>query len=367
MVLPMKIVYLSSSKIPSLTANSIHVMKMCQAFASKGHSVKLICIDGKKKVDDEYDFYGVERCFEIIKLRRPKGRVGNFVYGLRIRHLLKNGHSLPDIFYARNIYGLAFIANTGIPLIYEAHSIPGSMRSLLENWLLSRTNFARLVVISNVLKSKYLELFGFLDEKMIRVAHDAADLPLNYSDNIINLDDKKVNVGYFGSLYTGRGLGLISELVRRLPYINFHIIGGLPNNVSIWKSKLDHYSNVFLYGFMPHPEAEKYRQAMDILIAPYQETVVTSEWMSPLKIFEYMAAGKAIVCSDFPVLREVLSDGINALLVSPRDVDQWYEALIKLSADSALRHKLSTNARKKVEKYFTWTIRAARVLDGCHL
>ena len=68
----MKIVYISNSIIPSRTANSIHVMKMCQAFADNGHEVVLLAPDRYKEyeedIDDVYEYYGVRKNFEIRKL-----------------------------------------------------------------------------------------------------------------------------------------------------------------------------------------------------------------------------------------------------------------------------------------------------------
>ncbi len=85
------------------------------------------------------------------------------------------------------------------------------------------------------------------------------------------------------------------------------------------------------------PGSSDLLRSYDVLIAPYQEKVCVhggggdvATWMSPLKIFEYMAAGRPIVASDLPVLREILEDGRNALLVSPGDVDAWCIALNKL-------------------------------------
>lgn len=329
--------------------------------------MKLICAYGEEGIGDEYDYYGVEKRFDIVKLSYPKGRLGGLCYGLGIRKLFKSQNCFPDIFYARNIYGLVFIASFGIPFIYEAHNAPGKMRCFLEKWLFLRANFKRLVVISDALKRRYLELFSFLDGKRVSVAHDAADLPLNCGTKIACLLDAKVNIGYFGSLNVGRGRRIISELARRFPSIMFHIIGGRPNEVEDWKAKLYDCSNVFFYGFMPHPEAEKYRLAMDILIAPYQDTVKTRQWMSPLKIFEYMAAGKAIICSDFPVLREVLVDGFNAMLVRPNDVEEWHQAVNRLLGDPTLRERLGTNARGALKKHYTWSERAAKVLNGYDL
>jgi glycosyltransferase involved in cell wall biosynthesis len=86
--------------------------------------------------------------------------------------------------------------------------------------------------------------------------------------------------------------------------------------------------------------------------------------MSPLKVFEYMAAGKAIVCSDLPVLREVLEHERTALLVPPDDRDAWVGALVRLARDVPFRHCLGAAARRELEDKYTWQRRAQRVLEG---
>jgi glycosyltransferase involved in cell wall biosynthesis len=228
-------------------------------------------------------------------------------------------------------------------------------------------NFRKLVVISSALKERYLKIFSFEDQAKVQVAHDAADLPKNDETEFRHLSEEKINVGYFGNLNAERGIWIISELAKRFPAINFHIFGGQPEDVSSLKSKLRNYRNVFIYGFVPYLDAEKYRQAMDVLIAPYQDTVVTSDWMSPLKIFEYMAAGKAIICSDFPVLREILADDLSAIMVQPQDVEEWQRALERLSKDAELRNRLGANARDTIARKYTWTTRAAKVIDEYHI
>ena len=104
---------------------------------------------------------------------------------------------------------------------------------------------------------------------------------------------------------------------------------------------------------------------------PYQEKVLgpsrrsdTSRWMSPLKMFEYMAAGKAIVSSDLPVLREVLADGEDALMVPATDVGAWETAIERLLTDEALRNRLGAAAQAKLLRDFTWDARAGKVLQG---
>ena len=79
----MKIIYISDSVIPSRSANSIHVMKMCQALADNGYEVVLLAPDIKhqyeKSVDDVYEYYRVKKNFDIKKLWYPNIK-GNFLF-----------------------------------------------------------------------------------------------------------------------------------------------------------------------------------------------------------------------------------------------------------------------------------------------
>jgi glycosyltransferase involved in cell wall biosynthesis len=108
----------------------------------------------------------------------------------------------------------------------------------------------------------------------------------------------------------------------------------------------------------------------DILIAPYGPRVAhsgtgdISRWMSPLKIFEYMAAARPIVTSDLPVLREVLRNNETALLCQPGDVQAYVAALRRLAADFDLRNKLGSAGRDLLEAKYTWENRAKRVFEG---
>lgn len=83
-----------------------------------------------------------------------------------------------------------------------------------------------------------------------------------------------------------------------------------------------------------------------------------------MKMFEYMAAGKAIVSSDLPVLREVLTHERNALLVPPDDVDAWATAVKRLIDDPELRRRLGETARADLLAHYTWEARAKKVLAG---
>ena len=107
---------------------------------------------------------------------------------------------------------------------------------------------------------------------------------------------------------------------------------------------------------------------MDVLVMPYQQMVSigpvnsdTSKWMSPLKMFEYMASKVTIISSDLPVLREVLSDSVNCLMVKCDDVNAWCRALKSLQSDALLRKKLSDQAFADVINKYTWDMRASKI------
>lgn len=85
-------------------------------------------------------------------------------------------------------------------------------------------------------------------------------------------------------------------------------------------------------------------------------------YASPLKVFEYMAAGCAIVAPDQPNIREVLADGRTALLFAPGDAVALWAAVTRLAGDPPLRARLGAAARAEaIARDFTWAGNARRV------
>ncbi len=85
-------------------------------------------------------------------------------------------------------------------------------------------------------------------------------------------------------------------------------------------------------------------------------------WMSPLKVLEYMAAGKAILASDIPALREILRDGETALLLPPGEPEAWAAAARALLRDPGRAAALGARARAAFLAKHTWDARAVRIL-----
>jgi glycosyltransferase involved in cell wall biosynthesis len=144
-------------------------------------------------------------------------------------------------------------------------------------------------------------------------------------------------------------------------------VGGEPDAVAAVKAELEgkRVKNVSLPGFVPNSELPLYLAACDVLLLPNQRKVSGSgggdiaRWMSPMKLFEYMACGRLIIASDLPVLREVLSEQ-NALLCDPEDLDAWEQGLERAVEDKAWRQRLGQQALRDARRY-AWT----RRVDVC--
>jgi len=105
-----------------------------------------------------------------------------------------------------------------------------------------------------------------------------------------------------------------------------------------------------------------------VLLTPYQEHISASSggdiarYLSPMKLFEYLACKRPILSSDIPVLRETLNEN-NALLLPPDKIEAWAGALQLLQNDPDKREQLAAQAGQDAQKY-TWRARAARILEG---
>lgn len=368
----MKLVYVASSIVPSRTANSIHVVKMCAAFARNGHDVSLIVPRRPERIQgvpDIFEYYGADPMFEICTLPwiELKGRAYLFA-GLAAQRARK---IRADFVYGRVVHACYLAVLAGVPSMFESHA-PVTEFDGLGIWMFKRLirhpRFRGLVVISDALRRHYEVHYPELAGR-ITTAPDAADeIPgVDRQERMYDEPGRGLKVGYVGHLYPGRGMDLIAKLAERCSWAEFHIIGGMQKDIDEWRGRCGGVPNIVFHGFCPPAQVQEYMARLDVLLAPYQRIVApfggkrdTAQWMSPLKIFEYMAARKAMIVSDLPVLREVL-DETNAMLVDPEDVDGWMRALSVLQ-DPKRREQLSQKAHRDFLASYTWRVRAKRVL-----
>jgi glycosyltransferase involved in cell wall biosynthesis len=172
-----------------------------------------------------------------------------------------------------------------------------------------------------------------------------------------------------GSFLPGRGIELILSLAAELPHFQFRIIGGTLEQVQ-GLSPRGGPANVECCGFAEPGSVSALFDGMDILLMPYQVQTMThagavsTSWMSPLKMFEYMASGVPVIASDLPVLREVLMPDHNVLLVAPDDTKAWTMAIRRLASQPEVRAKLAANAQDAIVREYNWRNRAMAIMGS---
>src|SRR5262249_37367319 len=151
--------------------------------------------------------------------------------------------------------------------------------------------------------------------------------------------------------------------IRALPRLHANVellvVGDGPAQESLEREAdaLGVRQRVRFVGRIPHQDIASYVQTFDIAL---QTKAVA--YASPLKMFEYMALGRAIIAPDQPNLREILNADVDALLFDPGDETSFFAALERLSRDADLRGRLGQAARRSVvETPFTWAENARRV------
>ena len=228
----------------------------------------------------------------------------------------------------------------------------------------------KIVLISNALKKSYEIAVPSINRIKVIVAHDGADPISDKKSNMTTpplFYNNKVNCGYIGHLYKGRGIDIIIDIADKLPRVIFHIVGGNNKDVDNWSLKTNQ-ENVIFHGYKSNSEIPYIISQFDILLAPYQKKVFlanntnTSQFMSPLKIFEYMSSGKPIIASNLPVLSEILINNVNAIMVEPDNVGEWIKAIKKINSNKNMALKFAENAKLEFFKKYKWETRAVNIL-----
>ncbi|MEM7657253.1 MAG: glycosyltransferase family 4 protein [Bacteroidota bacterium] len=372
----MRLFYLSNSLIPSKEANSIQVMKMCRAFSRYCDSVVLFARHSGEEVDDIYTYYGVDPSFEVRRIQTPKVRkVRRFLQAMKITGQLRK--EKPGFYlFGRDFYVLGIMAWLGLvkaPMSLEIHQPPtGKFQHWLQKKIFQSRHFEQLVVISEALAKEYARLFGDLVRNKTVVAHDGADvsqLPERLLSNpTYEQKSSAFKVGYIGSLYPGKGMGMISKLAPLMPDCEFHVVGGKPHELDFWQ-KDTNSENLILHGFVSPDRIYEVMEEFDVVLAPYQPKVLVGDskvdiasWMSPLKLFEYMAGGKPIICSDLPVLMEVLHHDENGLMAKSTDPESWVAQIRRVKDSEKLRERLGRKAQQDFFAHYTWEKRVEHLL-----
>jgi glycosyltransferase involved in cell wall biosynthesis len=395
-----RILYLADIRFPLERANGIQSMATCHALAARGHDVTMIVRpDTHTPPLDPFAFYGLPRIdrlrIEIAPLSGPPAarRAGYLTYAIG-RSL---GRARQELIFTRDL-GLAALmlrlpASLRAPVVYEAHGIAADAAAALPELLssappASAAKLRRLerrdarvwrgadayVTITEGLARELSRRFG--DRPRIAVVPDG--VRLNRTDSTSDrgattdrttakddTDKKPFTIGYAGNLYPWKGVHLVIEAIAALTDTRGLIIGGHEREGDLARlrelvDQLDCTSRVTFTGRVAPVDVAPLLKQADVLTLPNPASAISTAFTSPLKLFEYMAAGRPIVASDLPSIREVLTDDHNALLVESGNPQALTAAIRRLRADPGIGERLARQALDDVRQY-TWEQRAAKL------
>jgi glycosyltransferase involved in cell wall biosynthesis len=375
----MKVLMVAPSvKIPENLAQSVHQYEFAKRLVESGIEVHLVC---RRPIDPPETDDGVVY-HKIMSKEFPLKRPVFTLDTARMLNKIIKTHKF-DIIHDRG-----YLFGGAGTKVGNKHDIPVLLQ-IDDDWVetealasrITSTNFYKnralswckklmgkvdhAFTVSDTLRQTVIKTWGGVSGK-ISVIPNGADIekfkpdrePLGLRKEL-KLDKKAKVVTFVGALGPWHGIQYLimaaPSIIKKNPEAHIWLVGGAKEYDSMYLqdliSNLKLKNNVHILGSRPSEDIPRILVESDVGVAPYPQFDMG---FSPLKIFEYMASGVPIVSSDLPSIREILVDNKTGVLVEPENVDDLAGAIIKLLQDPKLSQKLMTNARKKVEKNYSW-------------
>ena len=348
--------YVAELNLPNKSAYSIHVLKMCEAFSKLGFNINLLIINHKNK-NQIFKSYNIKNKFQISSILNKSIKlsfVSRIIFSLKILFDNSNKNS---IFISRSIVFALIASLFKKKVIIELHhEITGF--SKIFYFLLKNLNLINN--LNYIFLNKRLNKIYKIDFKKSIILDDAVkieDFKLKKS-----IKYKKTCV-YIGSFFEGKGVEQILRLALLNKNINFHLYGDKQFLKISQKIK-----NVKIFNFINYNKIPETLSKYEIALMPYQKRVKgrSSIWlekyMSPLKMFDYLAARMIIIASNLEVYKHILKNNYNAVLVKVNDDKLWSQKIQKLFKHNGKKNRLINNAYKTAEKY-TWEKRCKKIIN----
>lgn len=388
-----RLIYLSLMRLPTEKAHGLQIMQNCEAFAQAGDVVQLWVARRwntaeLRQVRDPFAHYGVQPVFSVVRIPcldlmpllepLPGGarlafylQMFSFAFFLTLRALFTRA----DVLYARDELPLLLLSlfKPRRSLAYEAHTFARPGRGA---WLQTQVcrRVGSIIAVTPPLAQDLIAQRAAAPGRVL-VAHDGfraarfAEPPAPAEARAkLGWPLDAFIVGYMGRLHTmgqDKGVDLLVRATATLPGAHLALVGGPDEMAAALREewlRLGQSAAHWLYAGQVAAEAVPAAlAALDVCVMPLPFTEHFAYYASPLKLFEYMAAGRAVVASDLPGWADVVQDGATALLIPPGDEAALRAALLRLSEDAALRQRLGAAARQRALALYTWQARAQAI------
>ncbi|MBV6394231.1 MAG: D-inositol-3-phosphate glycosyltransferase [Anaerolineales bacterium] len=368
------ILYTAFDIVPSPKGASAHILHNLRGLVNRGHAVHLITPnDGLLPPEDTIEGAKVTRIPQDLS-QNFLARAVHFGRSVMAHLALNPGY---DVVHFRNIWDGFHIAQNkkkfgyktlfevnGLPSIELKYHYPGMDAGLLakiKEQEIATLHLADAVICPSNVTRDYIASLG-LDRKRVTVIPNGVS-PSDFAFTPLPIRDGRVPVLlYVGTLADWQGLDII---VKALPKIlesqpvKLHIVGrgrsrqrkALAKQIR----KLGLEEHVVVQPAVPHHEIPSLIAGADICVAPLalNDRNVT-QGACPIKILEYMAAGRPLLASNMPIVRELVREDVDGLLFSPNDPEDLARQAVQLLKNMELSQRLAESAAAHVREKFTW-------------
>jgi len=383
-----KIYYIVNARIPTEKAHGFAISKTCEKLGFLGDDIELVLPTiGGGLPDNIFNYYGLNKEFTVtristinfIRYAKILGRLSfwlnEFFFNLILAGKFFIIRREGAVVYTRDEF-IAFIFSFLYPTFWEAND-KFPKKNLFWYKIILR-KIRGIVVVNNIIKSWYADKLKFNSDRVI-VARNAVDLHdferVGDDEEVmrseLSLPSDKTIIGYVGKFKTvgeEKGVEFLIDCMNEVKKFSdkylLCCVGGNQKDIDdtnklIKDRGLEGY--VKLIGHVGRDLVVKYLKSFDILAMPFPDTYHYRYRMSPIKMFEYMAAKKPIIATDLPTIREVL-DERNAYIIPSDEINYFIEAVRKIENDPEEAKARSLRAYQDVGQY-TWLNRA-RIIVG---
>ncbi|MBI4709152.1 MAG: glycosyltransferase [Candidatus Portnoybacteria bacterium] len=384
-----KLLYITNARIPTEKAHGLQIIKMCEAFAKTGLAVELIIPSRINSIrNNPFQYYGVKEIFglkkifslDLFKFKILPNRLNFYIQSFSFAanvflKILFTPRKKDIIFYSRDYLILFLFCLMGLDAIAEIHDYKSSQPKWWLGFIAKKVK--KIITNSEGTKNFLREHYNVSDDKFI-VAPNGVDIDFfdikestQEARHKLNLSSDKTIISYIGRLETlGMEKGVsdlirsFAQLIKNRQDVFLCVIGGPDNLISRYQQIADslgiNSSQILFTGQVGYNLIPLYLRAMDIVVVPFPATKQFAFTASPIKVFEFMAAGKVIIASDLPALRTSLSDK-SALFSEPGNIEDLSDKINFILENSALAKEMSERVLEDARQY-TWSSRAEKII-----
>ncbi len=356
----MKISYISNSSCPSELPSSLQIVKTCEYLSKYGNKVRLIIPNTAVVNLSIEEFYDVKFKFDIIRLSRFKKFPIGIDYYLFSFLAFLNAIKMSDLIITRNYFVVFLCSLFRKKCVIELHGdISNESRTVRFIFnifkVLNSKSVSKIVCISKSIKMKYIKDKHTRDSDKLIVLPSGSSLKMSYKNS---LNITRLKLGYFGTINPSRGINIVLKLAQIDRQNDYYIFGGAKNQMANLKKKY-RLRNLHLSPYQNIKKIKNKMKEMDILLMPYSNKVTvsgnvsdTTNYMSPLKLFDYMSTGRLILSSELKVLKEVVDDKHCIFIKNYLNPLSWLLEINKIKLNVFKRNIIGKNSHIKSEQYF---------------